>query len=133
MPACLSVRHCFHSGVSYGHFAISMHQAGGPHPIRVGCAALTYQAKSGSSRRQSAAQLSDLDVTLIDPKSYRAPGAYWTWRQSHDRVAWKGCGHDADAIGPVGTLPAGRRQPKEARRCTTISVPRAALFLSIGW
>jgi hypothetical protein len=68
------------------HFAISMHQAGGHIPIRVGCA-LTYQAKSGSSQRQSAAQLSDLDVTLIDPKSYPAPGACWTWRQTHDRVA----------------------------------------------
>jgi hypothetical protein len=34
LPARLSVSHCFHSAVSYGHFAISMHQAGGPHPYQ---------------------------------------------------------------------------------------------------
>ena len=34
LPARLSVSRCFHSGVSYGHFAISMHQAGGPHPYQ---------------------------------------------------------------------------------------------------
>jgi hypothetical protein len=61
-------------------------RAGGPHPYQ-GRVRPTYQAKSGSSQRQSAAQLNDLDAAFIDPKSYRAPGAYWTWRQSHDRVA----------------------------------------------
>jgi hypothetical protein len=69
LAARLLVSHCFHSGVSYGHFAISMHQAGGPHPLSGSGAPLTYQAKPGSSQRQSAAQLSDLDVALIDPKS----------------------------------------------------------------
>jgi hypothetical protein len=34
LPGRLLVSHCFHSGVSYGHFAISMHQAGGPHPYQ---------------------------------------------------------------------------------------------------
>jgi hypothetical protein len=47
-------------------------------------------------------QLGGLDVSLVDPKILPAPGAYWTRRQSHDRVASKGCGHDADAISPVG-------------------------------
>jgi len=34
LAARLLVSHCFHSGVSYGHFAISMRQADGPHPYQ---------------------------------------------------------------------------------------------------
>ena len=128
----LSVSHCLYSGVSYSHLAISMHQAGGPHPYQSQVRP-ALSCEVGASM-EIAAQLGDLDASLIDPKSYPAPGAYWTRRHSHDRVVLKGCGHDADAMRPVGTLPAGRRQPKEARRCTTISFPRAPEpFLLIGW
>ena len=51
LPTRLSVSHCFHSGVSYGHFAISMHQAGGPHP----CQGRVHPDLSGEAEQLSTA------------------------------------------------------------------------------
>jgi hypothetical protein len=58
LPARLLVSDCFHSGVSYGHFAISMHQAGGPHPyqgrVRPDLSGEAEQPLNGNPRRNLA-------------------------------------------------------------------------------
>ena len=83
---------------------ISPQSSGRPGPVS-GRMRPALGAGWGRSRWKCIAHSAALDVALIDPKSYRAPGACGTRRQSHDRVAQGDVAMTGTpARGPVGIL-----------------------------